>query len=138
MTTVDPAGDVHARYFELVHQFPLRPIHSDEELDEAVRVVDVLLSQPSLSPEEGDYLDVLSDQVERYETNAHPLPPVSDAALLRHLIEAKGVSQREAAEAVGIPDSTISEVLGGKRSLNRKQIGKLARFFGVSPDVFHF
>ena len=35
-------------------------------------------------------------------------------------------------------DSTISEVLKGKRSLNRNHIGKLARYFKVSPDVFAF
>jgi antitoxin component HigA of HigAB toxin-antitoxin module len=34
--------------------------------------------------------------------------------------------------------SLISEVLKGKRSLNRSHIGKLARYFNVSPDVFAF
>ena len=38
----------------------------------------------------------------------------------------------------GIAESTISEVLSGKRKLNRTQIGKLARYFHVSPAVFEF
>ena len=66
------------------------------------------------------------------------MPPVSDAELLRHLVEAKGVSQTEVSRATGIADSTISEVLAGKRSLNRAHIGKLATYFKVSPDVFAF
>ena len=66
------------------------------------------------------------------------MAPVSDAEMLRHLIEAKGVSQTEISAATGIADSTISEVLKGKRSLNRSHIGKLARYFNVSPDVFAF
>ena len=40
--------------------------------------------------------------------------------------------------ATGIADSTISGVLSGRRGLNRAQIGKLARYFHVSPDAFAF
>jgi HTH-type transcriptional regulator/antitoxin HigA len=126
------------RYFDLVGRFPLRPIHSDEELEGAVKMVDSLLDRRDLSPEEEDYLEVLGDLIERYESDAHPMAPVSDAEMLRHLIEAKGVSQTEISSATGIADSTISEVLKGRRSLNRGHIGKLARYFNVSPDVFAF
>ena len=138
MATVNRPGKVKDRYFELVRRFPLRPIRSDEELDGAVRMVDSLLDRRDLVPEEKDYLEVLGDLVEQYESDAHPMPPVSDAEMLRHLIEAKGVSQTEVSRATGIADSTISEVLKGKRSLNRSHIGKLARYFAVSPDVFAF
>jgi len=138
MATVNSRGSVKDHYFELVLQFPLRPIRSDEELDEAVRMVDSLLDRRDLVPGEKDYLEVLGDLIERYESEAHPMAPVSDAEMLRHLIEAKGVSQTEVAEATGIADSTISEVLKGKRALNRSHIGKLARYFSVSPDVFAF
>jgi HTH-type transcriptional regulator/antitoxin HigA len=101
-------------------------------------MVDSLLVRRDLSAEEEDYLEVLGDLIERYESEAHPMVPVSDAQMLRHLIEAKGVSQTEICAATGIADSTISEILKGKRALNRSHIGKLARFFKVSPDVFAF
>ena len=123
---------------ELILQFPLRPIRSDRELAEAVKVIDSLLSRPSLIPEEEDYLDVLGDLVKRYESDIHPIAHVSDAEMLNHLIEAKGVSQTEVSESTGIAISTISEILGGKRTLNRTHIGKLARYFKVSPEVFAF
>jgi HTH-type transcriptional regulator / antitoxin HigA len=138
MATMNCPGNIEDRYFELVLQFPLRPIRSDEELDNAVRMVDSLLGQPGLSAEEDDYLEVLSDLVERYEADAHPMPPVSDSEILRHLIEAKGIRQGDVAEATGIAESTISEALAGKRSLNRGHIGKLANYFRVSPAVFAF
>jgi HTH-type transcriptional regulator / antitoxin HigA len=125
-------------YVDLVRRFPLRPIRSDDDLDEAIKVVDLLLDRRDLSPEEGDYLEVLGDLIEQYESEAHPMAPLSDAEMLRHLIEAKGVSQTEISDATGIADSTISEVLAGKRSLNRSHIGKLARYFNVSPNVFAF
>jgi HTH-type transcriptional regulator / antitoxin HigA len=126
------------RYFELVLRFPLRPIRSDKQLTTAVKIVDSLLDRKDLAPDEQDYLEVLGDLIEQYESEAHPMAPVSDVEMLRHLIEAKGVSQTEVSKATGIADSTISEVLKGKRSLNRGHIGKLARYFGVSPEVFAF
>ena len=138
MSTAKRPEDLKDRYLELIRQFPLRPVRSDEELDDAIRVIDSLLSKQALVPEEQDYLDVLSDLVERYEAEAHPIAPLPDADMLRHLIEAKGSPQTEVARATGIADSTISEVLSGKRSLNRKHIGKLARYFNVSPEVFAF
>ena len=138
MATVDPRGKNKDRYLDLVLRFPLRPIRSDAALDEAVRMVDSLLDRKDLAPEEEDYLDVLGNLVEQYESEAHPIAPVSDAELLRHLIEAKGVSQTAVSKATGITDSTISEALSGKRALNRSHIGKLSRYFGVSPNVFAF
>ncbi|MGO8744806.1 MAG: helix-turn-helix domain-containing protein [Thermoguttaceae bacterium] len=138
MSTVNRQKNVGDRYFDLVLQFPLRPIRSDEELDRAVRMVDSLLDRRDLAPEEEDYLDVLGDLIERYEEEAHPMAPVSDSEMLRHLIEAKDVSQTEVAAETGIADSTISEVLKDKRSLNRSHIGKLAKYFNVSPGVFSF
>ena len=138
MATVDRKGDPRADYFQLVLRFPLRPIRSDGELEEAVRMVDSLLDRPDLTPEEEDYLDVLGDLIERDESEAHPMAPVSDAEMLSHLIEAKGVSQTEVSSATEIADSTISEVLAGKRHLNRGHIGTLARYFQVSPTVFAF
>ena len=58
--------------------------------------------------------------------------------MLRLLIEAKEVSQAKVAKDTRIAESTISEVLAGKRKLNRAQIGKLARYFKVSPAAFAF
>jgi HTH-type transcriptional regulator / antitoxin HigA len=81
---------------------------------------------------------VLGNLVERYETEKCPERPVSDAAMLRHLIDARAVSQVEVARATGIANSTISAVLHGNRSLSRDHIGKLAAYFHVDPSVFSF
>ena len=55
---------------------------------------------------------------------------------LRFLIEQKSVTQAQAATGAGIAESTISEVLAGKRKLNRTQIAKLARYFHVATGAF--
>lgn len=129
-------GKREARYLELVRAFPLRPIRTSAELDAAIAVVDSLLDQDRLSAPEQDYLEVLSDLIETHEDEAVPMKPASDVDMLWFLIESRGVTQAAVAKQVGIPESTISEVLAGKRTLHRKQIGKLARYFHVEPGVF--
>ena len=140
--TIDRKAGRHtpppASYLALIRRFPLRPITSEAELDRATAVMNSLLDRGDLDHAEEDYLDVLSDLVERYEDKHHRIPTddLSDAEMLEHLIEAKGVSQAEAARGAGIPESTISEVLSGKRQLTRKQIERIAAYFHVSPAVF--
>jgi HTH-type transcriptional regulator/antitoxin HigA len=129
-------GKTEDRYLELVREFPLRPRRNDADLDAAVAVIDALLDRPRLTTAEQDYLDVLSDLVAAYEAETVPLQPVGDAELLRFLIEQKGVTQAAAAAGARIAESTISEVLAGKRKLNRAQIAKLARYFHVEPGTF--
>lgn len=125
-------------YLELIHAFPLRPIRTERELDRAVRVVNALLDRGPLTSAEEDYLDVLSDLVQRYEDRHHRIltADLTDAEMLGHLLEAKEVTQAELARATGIRESRISEVLSGKRKLTRTQISKLAAYFRVSPAVF--
>jgi HTH-type transcriptional regulator/antitoxin HigA len=127
---------VGARYLELIRRFPLRPLTSEAELDQAIEIVDELIDQGNRSHDENDYLDVLSDLVEKYETEHHPMPPVSDADMLRFLIENRETTQSKVAEETGIAVSTISEILAGKRGLNRRHIERLATYFHVNPSVF--
>jgi HTH-type transcriptional regulator/antitoxin HigA len=131
-------GTTEDRYLELVRRFPLRPLRTAADLHAAVAVIDSLLDRDGLSPPEQDYLDVLSDLVEAYESEAVPIGPVGDAAMLRFLIENRGATQTQVAAGAGIAESTISEVLAGKRKLNRGQVGKLARYFHVEPGAFAF
>lgn len=125
-------------YLALVLAFPLKRIRSDDELGQAIAMINSLIDRDELAPGEQDYLDVLGDLVEKYEAEEHPIAPVSDADMLRHLLEAKGLTQAKVATESGIPRSTISEILAGKRTLNRHQIGALSRYFHVEPGVFAF
>ena len=131
-------GKHEDRYLELVRKFPLRPLRTDADLDAAVAMIDSLLDQDRLSKPEHDYLDVLSDLVEAYEEEAVPMRRVDDSQMLRFLIENRGVSQADVSKQANIAESTISEVLAGKRKLNRNQIGKLTRYFHVEAGVFAF
>ena len=80
-------------YLELVTAFPLASIKSDEHLQEAQKVLDHLLARGELDDGEEMYLDALSDLIAAHEDEHYPIEPASDADMLRHLMEAKGVTQ---------------------------------------------
>jgi HTH-type transcriptional regulator/antitoxin HigA len=126
------------RYTELVEEFPLKPIHNDKELGRAETMLHALLDREELSRDERDYLEVLGGLIERYESEHHPIEDVSDAEMLTHLIEAKGddTTRRSIADAAGVPESTISDLLSGRREFNKNHIEKFAAYFHVSPAVF--
>ena len=55
--------------------------------------------------------------------------------MLRHLMEAKDVTQSQLSRETGIAKSTISEVLAGKKTFSRQMIRKFADYFRVDVSV---
>ncbi len=128
--------NVTENYTALIARFPLRPIRDEATLDAASDLADELAARDDLTPEETAYLDVLADQIERYEDEHHQIPDASPADVLRYLMEANKLTGATLAAKTGLPKSLISEVLGGTRGLSKARIATLAEFFGVSSDVF--
>jgi HTH-type transcriptional regulator/antitoxin HigA len=122
-------------YLDLIEEFPLAAIRSDAHLRAAQVVMDGLLAKQKLDEGESLYLDALSDLTAAYEDEHHAIESASDADMLRHLLEAKGVTQIELHRATGVSKSTISEVLAGKKPFSRQMIRKLAEYFGVDVRV---
>ena len=122
-------------YLKLVTAFPLASIKSDEQLEEAQKVMDQLLARGEPNGGEEMYLDALSDLVAAYEDEHYAIEPASDADMLRHLMEAKGVTQAQLSRDTAVPKSTISEILAGKKHLSRQMIHKFADYFRVDASV---
>ena len=129
-------GEAQETYLALIRTFPLRPLRSEAELDEATMVLDALVVKDTLTAAEADYLAVLSDLVEQYEAEAHPIHPASDAELLQHLLDATGITPIQVAQETELDATTLAAVLAGTQPLTRAQIDTLARYFQVSPSVF--
>ena len=128
-------GKKRDTYLELVMAFPLASIRSEEHLAAAQEVMDRLLAKGKLEDGEEMYLDVLSELVGAYEDEHHAIGPASDADMLRHLMEAKGITQAELSRDTQIVKSTISEVLAGKKPFSRQMIRKFADYFKVDVTV---
>src|SRR4051794_13461585 len=127
-------GKVRDSYLELVVAFPLASIKTEEHLAAAQEVMDRLLAR-GLDAGEELYLDALSDLVASYEDEHHAIEPATDADMLRHLMEAKGLTQADLSREAGISRSSVSEVLAGKKTLSRQMIRKLATYFRIDPSV---
>lgn len=133
-TTNTIGGD--RAYLILIGRFPLRPLRTNAELDAASQLIDELTDRDDLSRGESDYLEVLGDLVEKYEAEYVKMPYISDAAMLRSLMEENGVRQADVVRGTGISKTVLSLVLNGKRELTREHIATLSKFFEVDPAAF--
>src|SRR5437667_12321889 len=102
-------------YLELVMTFPLASIKSDEQFQEAQKVMDRLLARGELDDGQELYLDALSDLVAAYEDEHYAIEPASDADMLCQLMEAKGITQAHLSREAKIAKSTVSEILTRKK-----------------------
>src|SRR5207244_4508687 len=65
----------------------------------------------------------------------HAIPSASPLEVLRELVKANNLRQKDLVPEFGT-ESIVSEVLNGKRELNKDHIEKLSKRFNVSPAVF--
>jgi len=135
MTMAVTLGDAADDYIALQRAFPLVHIRDDAHFDAAMAVLWPLLEKPTRSVAEEEYIAALTDLLETYEDATVHIPTVSGAAMVRHLMEARDLKQKDLVPVLGAA-SLVSEVLSEKRPLALSHIKKLAGFFHVSPAVF--
>jgi HTH-type transcriptional regulator/antitoxin HigA len=110
-------------------------ITSERQHAEYLAVLDRLASKENPTGEEEKYAEVLMTLVEAYEEEHYSVPDSSPVAVLRALMEANNLRQKDLASIFG-SESIVSEVLHKKRALNKGHIEKLSKRFHVSPAVF--
>jgi len=111
------------------------PITSERQHEEYLLVLDKLANKERPTAEEEKYAQVLMTLIEAYEEEHDSVPDASPLEVLRALMDANNLRQKDLAPIFG-SESIVSEVLHGKRELNRTHIEKLSKRFRVSPAVF--
>lgn len=111
------------------------PITSERQHAEYLAVLDKLAHKDRPTGEEEKYAEVLLTLIEAYEEEHHAIPEASPVEVLRSLMAANDMRQKDLAPILGT-ESIVSEILRGKRELNKGQIEKLSKRFHVSPAVF--
>ncbi|MCA9161873.1 MAG: helix-turn-helix domain-containing protein [Planctomycetales bacterium] len=126
------------KYDALLLKYKPRPIRNDREHRRALNQVRELISQHGPTPPraEGELIAVLSTLIESYEIEVAPRRKATSAEMLAHLIESKELTRAEIARATGIPRSTITNVLSGRRQISKENVTRLAKYFHVDPSVF--
>ena len=125
-------------YDSLLLKYKPRPIRNDREHRRALKQVEKLIGEHGPTPPraEGELIAVLSTLIESYEIEVTPRRKPTPAETLEHLIESKEVARAEVARATGIPRSTITNVLNGRRQISKENVTRLANYFHVDPSVF--
>lgn len=129
MTTVDD------EYRALTAELPPRPIQSRRMAMAVESRISELVARDQLSPAQLDYLDVLGNLLWEWESTHEPIPVVAGVELVRFLLDELGLRQKDLVPIFGT-ESITSEVLSGRRALQKKHIERLAEFFSVSPAAF--
>jgi HTH-type transcriptional regulator / antitoxin HigA len=110
-------------------------ITSEKQYEDYVSTVLELERSDSLAPAVQNFAELLTLLIEAYEEKHHALPDASPVEVLRELISTNNLRQKDLAPLLG-SESIVSEILSGKRELNKRQIQKLSTRFNVSPAVF--
>lgn len=111
------------------------PITSDRQHQEYLSVLDRLSGKSNPTREEEKYADLLITLIEAYEEEHHSVPDASPVEVLRSLMDANSLRQKDLISIFG-SESIVSEVLHKKRALNKTHIEKLSKRFHISPAAF--
>ncbi|WP_456378871.1 helix-turn-helix domain-containing protein [Thiolapillus sp.] len=115
----------------------LSPPANQAEYDALVERMDALLDHLG---EDEDHplnglLHLMGDLVTEYDSqHFSQIPEATGVEVLKHLMKAHGLKQSDLPE-VG-SQGVVSEILNGKRELNRRQIKALADRFDVPAGTF--
>ena len=111
-------------------------VHNDADYAQARATMDALLDEvgDNESHPLAEVLDYLADQVKAYEDEKFPIPEAAPKEVLRFLMSQHDLRQ----ESLGgcAPQSRISDILSGKRTISKEIAKRLAHRFHVRADVF--
>lgn len=127
---------VSPEYSTLLAKFPPKVIRTEEENNAYTEILyDLDRRSRKLSRAEKELAELLTLLIEDFEEKQYRLPPSSPLDVLKFLMDQHGLKQKDLAGVFGTP-SIVSEVLSGKRELNKDHIQRLSRRFHVSPEHF--
>ncbi len=118
------------------HVSLLLKIQDERDYDLATERLNSLIDEVGTDEQHPLYslLDTLGTVVHAWEEQHHPISRSESVDSLRFLMVEHELTQSDLPE-VG-SQGVVSEILGGKRKLNIRQIRALSERFGVSPSVF--
>lgn len=132
--TASPNADLR-QYGKLLSRVLPGVIETEKENERMLAEVNKLMAKPKLSPAESKLFDLMVRLIEDFEEQHYELNASTPNGVLRELMEARGVKQRDLWELFG-SKGTASEVINGKRSISKAQAKALGKYFRVSPELF--
>ncbi len=111
-------------------------VHNEEDYERATATIEALLDEIGDNENHplADVLDYLADQVKVYEDERFSMPKAEPHDVLRFLMDQQGLRQEDLGDCA--PQSRISEILAGKRSISKEISKRFAKQFNVHADIF--
>jgi HTH-type transcriptional regulator/antitoxin HigA len=110
-------------------------ITSETQHEQYVAALLELDRRKHLTAAEKNFAELLTLLLEAYEEKHHFIRSASPVEVLQELLSANDLRQKDLVPQLG-SESIVSEILSGKRELNKNHIEKLSKRFNVSPEVF--
>jgi HTH-type transcriptional regulator / antitoxin HigA len=127
---------ISPQYRALLREVPPKVIRNERENEAYTEILyDLDRRAAKLTPAEKELADLLTLLIEHFEEQHYRLPRGKPLDALRFLMDQHHLLQKDLADVFGTP-SVVSEILNGKRQLNRDQIARLSARFHVSPELF--
>ncbi len=129
-------NDLQSAWAKLASELPLARINSRKQYDRAVKALEYLadlVNDDSHHPLAG-LLEIFEVLVEDYDRIHHQISSISGVELLRNLMLEQGLKQNDLAE-IG-SQGVVSEILSGKRRLNKRHAALLADRFSLPEELF--
>ncbi len=125
-----------ARYKKLLSRAMPVIIQTEEDNDRMLAEAEKLMAKgENLTPEEDALLRLLATLIQDFEEKFYQPRAATPLEILHHLMDARDLKQSDLLEVFG-SKGIASEVINGKRSISKAQAKALAKFFGVSADLF--
>jgi HTH-type transcriptional regulator/antitoxin HigA len=123
-------------YGNLLASFQPKVIETEEENELYLAEVEKLIAlDEKITPEQEQLLKLLITLIEHFEEEHYQLQPAQPHEIVRELMLAKDIEEKELLEIFGSQDM-VAEVIKGKRSISKAQAKMLGYFFNVSPTLF--
>ncbi len=111
-------------------------VRTEADYAQAIATINALLDE--IGDDEthplADVLDYLADQVKAYEDDNFNIPDAEPKEVLRFLMEQHNLKQEDLGTCA--PQSRISDILSGRRSISKEIAKRLGQRFHVRADVF--
>lgn len=127
---------VSPEYTALLSKVPPKVIRTEKENEAYVEILEDLdRRSKTLSRAEKELAELLTLLIEDFEEKQYQLPHAKPLDVLQFIMEQHHLKQKDLVDVFGTP-SIVSEVLHGKRDLNKEHIKRLSDRFDVSPELF--
>jgi HTH-type transcriptional regulator/antitoxin HigA len=124
-----------AKYAAVLGEYQPRPIHTEEENQKATEALERVHANGVLTPEQEALAEVLTTLIEKFEEEQYALSPAPPSEILRELLRANDLEQKDLAKLVG-SKGIASELLAGKRRISRSHAHIFAKRFNVPYHLF--